>query len=150
VVLNIHPGLRFAQGLISFSRAVGGATARAAGSATMEWFASSQAGRAYFNRVTLPRALKALEPTPPKPGRGVRARGAVTITAAAASGAILGAAVGIGVSKLLWGESGEQTAREFYGGAVTTTIEEGWSGPGIVARDWWDTVSTIPDNIFHD
>jgi len=50
------------------------------------------------------------------------------------SGIILGAAAGIGISKAIWGPSGEQTARDFYSGKVSPS-------------EWWGAVKTIPSNV---
>lgn len=160
--MNIYPGLRFGQAMWQLTRSVTGGMVRGGGGAALEWFHQSAAGQAYFDRVTRPRQLAALDkkiqaqrypPAAPKTGAeraAMVARGGGIYVAAAASGAILGAAIGIGVSKALWGESGEQTAREFYGGSAMTIMEEGWRAPFIISKDYWETVSTIPDNIFHD
>lgn len=51
--------------------------------------------------------------------------------AAGAAGGILGAAVGIGISQALWGQSGRDTAIEFYTGKVSLS-------------EWWGAVSKIP------
>jgi len=63
---------------------------------------------------------------------GVRVTGTVIVYAAAvATGYLLGAAVGMGLSKAIWGDSGYWTARDLYFGNVSPT-------------DYWDTVSQLP------
>ena len=140
-VLNIHPGIRFMTMMYQFSRTVGGAALRGGGAAALDWLHTSAAGRAYFNRVTMQggaRAALAKKMTPGKPSPVGMAKG----TLAVASGVVLGAAFGIGISKAIWGESGERTAREFYAGLVLK--------PHYGTDDWLRDVMTIPGYYRHD
>jgi len=113
-------GIRF-SGQIAMGAARGAAYAAAEAMSVGHGFTIKEVTRKPLSQRIKTQALKG----------GRLARTGVVYTAAIASGAILGAAGGMGISKAIWGDSGYWTARDFYLGNVS-------------ANEYFSTVSQLP------